>query len=81
MSTTSQTVEGHQSMPLPAAEAVVNTNTPLGWIDITVTAAIVAAALYYLYRKLWRKRGQCGGCSSQGKAGCAVKTAAPPRTQ
>lgn len=69
MSTTAQSTEIQTSV----ADAVVNTDTPLGWVDITVTAAIVAAAVYYLYRKLWRKRGQCSGCASKGQAGCPVE--------
>lgn len=56
--------------PLTDATGVVNTNTPLGWGDIAITAAIVAAAVYYIYRKLWKTRGQCEGCASQGQAGC-----------
>lgn len=35
-------------------------------LDVGVFAAILAAALYYLYIKLWKNRGLCskGSCSS-----------------
>lgn len=56
----------------PEAADIVSTKTPLGWVDLAVTAAIVVAALYYIYRKLWKTGGQCGGCASQGKAGCSM---------
>lgn len=69
MSTTPPTIPTAEQTPAPAT-SVVTTATPLGWVDIAVTAAIVAAALHFLYRTLWRRRGQCSGCTSQGRAGC-----------
>jgi len=73
MSTAAQEItELHSPAAPPEAADIVNTKTPLGWGDIAVTAAIVAAAVYYIYRKLWKKRGQCEGCASQGKAGCST---------
>lgn len=71
MSTAQSTAQSAETQT-SAAQTIVNTDTPLGWVDITVTAAIIAAAVYYLYRKLWRKRGQCSGCTSKGQAGCPV---------
>lgn len=80
MSTTPQIAQTAEQAQVPTAKLVVNTDTPLGWIDIAVTTAIVAAAVYYLYRKLWRRRGQCAGCASQGKAGgCKAAKVTPPR--
>ncbi len=68
MSETLQNVETQTS----TAQTIVNTDTPLGWTDIAIVLAIVAAAVYYLYRKLWRKRGQCSGCASKDQAGCPI---------
>ncbi|AGA91396.1 hypothetical protein Thimo_2685 [Thioflavicoccus mobilis 8321] len=34
-----------------------------GWADLAVTATIIAAAGYYLYRKPWRQRDTCPECS------------------
>ncbi|EGV30622.1 hypothetical protein ThidrDRAFT_2581 [Thiorhodococcus drewsii AZ1] len=73
-----QTVEQIQS-GTETAESVVNTSTPLGWADIAIAAVIVAVAFHYLYRKLWRRRGQCEGCASKGKEGCAVNKVEPPK--
>ncbi len=60
MSNTPQSVETQTSV----ADAVVNTDTPLSWadidiiivLDIIIVIAIIAAAAYYLYRNIWRKR-------------------------
>ncbi|MBP7733968.1 MAG: hypothetical protein KA084_01050 [Brachymonas sp.] len=45
-------------------------------LDMGVFAAILAAALYYLYIKLWKNRGLCskGSCSS-----CPSACKPPPR--
>jgi hypothetical protein len=51
-----------------------------GWADTAVTVAIVAAAGYYLYRKLWRRRGACGECGD-GKGCCATGTPGGPPEQ
>ncbi|NCA72862.1 MAG: hypothetical protein EOM91_22970 [Sphingobacteriia bacterium] len=80
MSTTAQPMPTTGHTQVPTAETVVNTTTPLGWVDIAVVALIVGAALYYLYRNLLPKRGQCSGCASQGKTGgCQSTRVAPPR--
>ena len=34
--------------------------------DLLPVALIVALALFYLYRKLWAKRGACSDCTSGG---------------
>ncbi|WP_114007762.1 hypothetical protein [Cohaesibacter intestini] len=34
--------------------------------DLLPVALIVAVALFYLYRKLWAKRGACSDCTSGG---------------
>ncbi len=52
-----------------AASAVVMPNVKraaVSVLDVGVFAAILAAALYYLYIKLWKNRGLCskGSCSS-----------------
>ncbi|WP_197708662.1 FeoB-associated Cys-rich membrane protein [Vibrio tapetis] len=33
------------------------------FMDALLVIMVVCAAGYYLYRKWFRKRGQCGGCS------------------
>ena len=43
---------------------------PGGFLDFTLVLMVVAAALGYLYHKIWRKRGACSDCTSS-KAGCA----------
>jgi len=36
------------------------------WWDLLPVALIVMVALFYLYRKLWAKRGACSDCTSGG---------------
>ncbi len=55
----------------PSANPAINAEAGAGWLDWAVVAAVVAVALWYLYRKLWANRGECGGCA-KGKGGCAV---------
>lgn len=74
MSTTVQPMPTTEHTQVSTAEIVVNTTTPLGWVDIAAVALIVGAALYYLYRNLLPKRGQCAACASQGKAGGCQST-------
>ena len=40
--------------------------------DILLVGFIIIAALFYLYRKLWTKRGACSDCTSGGPScsGC-----------
>lgn len=52
----------------------IDTQPATSWVDWAVVAAVLAVALWYLYRKLWAKRGDCGGCA-KGKSGCAVQQA------
>jgi hypothetical protein len=40
----------------------------MGIVDIALIALIVGGAAYLLYRSLWKKRGYCPGCDSQGKS-------------
>jgi hypothetical protein len=35
----------------------------MGWLDTLLAGAIIAGALYLLYRSIWKKRGYCPGCS------------------
>jgi hypothetical protein len=58
----------------PSAAPDISVQGATGWVDWAVVAAVVAVALWYLYRKLWAKRGECGGCA-KGKSGCAVQQA------
>ncbi|WP_141226240.1 FeoB-associated Cys-rich membrane protein [Photobacterium sanguinicancri] len=44
------------------------------WQDIALFGLIVAAAVYYLYQKLWKKKGECGSCDS-----CASACPSKPR--
>lgn len=72
-----------QSLQSRVDEApVVRTEPPLTLIDAGVLALILALALWFLYRQLWRKRGACGGCAKGAGGGCAVarsnaRTSAP----
>jgi hypothetical protein len=63
----------------PPATPDISADAATNWADWAVVAAVLAVALWYLYRKLWAKRGGCGGCG-KGSA-CAVRRtagAAPP---
>ena len=52
----------------------IETQPATSWVDWAVVAAVLAVALWYLYRKLWAQRGDCSGCA-KGKSGCAVQQA------
>lgn len=80
MSMTQQTIPAIEQAPVTAT-SVVNAAPPLGWLDIAVAAAIFVVAVWYLYRNLLPKRGQCTGCSSQGKGSCAVNRSDPPKAR
>lgn len=53
----------------------ISVDAASGWLDWALVAAVVVVALWYLYRSLWAKRGQCGGCA-KGKGGCGVQRSA-----
>ena len=42
-----------------------------GILDWVLTGAVVAAAIYYLYLKLWRQGGRCDGCGQAKGGSCA----------
>jgi len=48
----------------------IATEPGAGWLDIGVTALVIAVAVYYLYRKLWRNQGRCSDCGSKGQGAC-----------
>ena len=52
---------------------VVSADQPFSMVDVGVVLAVVALAVYYLYRKLWRNRGACSSCSNK-KGSCQVKS-------
>ncbi len=35
----------------------------MGIVDILLMGLILAGAIYLLYNSLWKKKGQCAGCS------------------
>ncbi|MBB4305418.1 hypothetical protein GGD81_004495 [Rhodobium orientis] len=58
----------------PASGAIIlERHEAQGLLDYAVLGLIVAAAVFYLYRRLWRRRGDCGGC---GTKGCQMKPVA-----
>jgi ABC-type nickel/cobalt efflux system permease component RcnA len=65
-----RSTETQSQAAVPDISAEPTTN----WVDWVVVAAVVAVALWYLYRKLWARRGDCSGCA-KGKSGCAVQQA------
>ncbi len=73
MSQPSDTPLRAESQPPPAAPDI-SADQALSWLDWAVVSVVVAVALWYLYRKLWARRGDCAGCA-KGKAGCAVQRA------
>jgi hypothetical protein len=48
-------------MPCPCTK---NGRIEMGFIDISIMAAIIAGALCVLYHSLWKKKGYCAGCCS-----------------
>ncbi|HYD43183.1 MAG TPA: hypothetical protein VEB43_20285 [Anaeromyxobacter sp.] len=48
----------------------------MGVLDVVLAAAILGAAVYVLYRRIWKSGGHCGGCSGscqvpRGEGSCA----------
>lgn len=41
----------------------------MGGADLMLMLAILAAALWLLYRSLWKSRGRCPGCSGNDCSG------------
>lgn len=69
-----------EAQPMSAVPDI-DTQPATSWVDWTVVAAVLAVALWYLYRKLWAQRGDCSGCA-KGKSGCAVQQASKsPQTR
>ncbi|MCW2306952.1 hypothetical protein [Rhodobium gokarnense] len=62
------------STGMPATGGIIRErHEAQGLLDYAVLGLIVGAALFYLYRRLWRRRGDCGGC---GTKGCQMKPVA-----
>jgi hypothetical protein len=55
----------------PPATPDISADAATGWADWAVVAAVLAVALWYLFRKLWAQRGGCGGCDKGND--CAVR--------
>lgn len=55
--------------------SVVTADRGFGWVDVGITLAIVAAAVYYLYLKLWRRRSSCAECGGKSCCGTGDKVA------
>lgn len=62
------------SQVTPPAVPDIRAERPGGLFDWALTGAIVAAALYTLYRKLWRQGGRCDGCGQAKNGSCASTT-------
>ncbi len=43
------------------------------WYDLALVGGVIIVAIYYLYRKLWKKKGECGSCDS-----CASRCPSKP---
>ena len=57
----------HAAVTPASAIAMPSVKRPVvSMLDLALFLTILVAALYYLYIKLWKNRGQCskGGCSS-----------------
>jgi uncharacterized membrane protein len=52
---------------------IIGAEPAITLIDIGVVGAVLAVALWYLYRRLWARRGSCGSCGAKDKASCAVQ--------
>jgi uncharacterized membrane protein len=55
-----------------STETVVLTEQAFSLMDIGILLLIIAAAFFYLYHKLWRKRGACPDCG-QDDSHCTTK--------
>lgn len=53
-----------------STQALLETSGGGIW-DFLVVGVVILVAIFYLYRKLWLRRGACSGCASS-KAGCAA---------
>ncbi|WP_010322432.1 hypothetical protein [Marinobacterium stanieri] len=51
---------------------VVSADQPFSMVDVGVLLVVVAVAVYYLYRKLWRNKGTCSSCSNK-KGSCGAQ--------
>jgi hypothetical protein len=69
MNETSTQAAANAANSLPALTA-----PQAGMLDLAITALIVLIAGLFLYRKLWRNRGACPGCSAckkdKGQSAC-----------
>lgn len=59
------------TQPTPTAPDI-SAEPATSWVDWTVVIAVLAVSVWYLYRKLWARRGDCGGCA-KGRSDCAVQ--------
>lgn len=57
--------------PAPAVD--ISAETPLGLVDMAVVGLVVAFAVWYLYRKLWARRGSCDGCAKGSGNACGAR--------
>ncbi|MCB1754124.1 MAG: hypothetical protein KDJ38_01295 [Gammaproteobacteria bacterium] len=56
-----------------SANFTVSAERDFSWLDSGLVLAVIAVAFYYLYLKIWRKRGACSSCGN--KKGCGVSQA------
>ncbi len=60
-----------------SAPSIASIEQEMHWTDAGLMILVIIAACFYLYQKLWKKRGTCAGCSGQcGKPtdSCETKT-------
>ncbi|MBK1691698.1 hypothetical protein CKO33_05910 [Ectothiorhodospira mobilis] len=62
-------------------DARIPTEPPWGLADTLVLVAAIVLALGILYRRLWKRRGQCDGCAQGSCPGttCNGPAARPPQ--
>lgn len=48
-----------------AAPLIASAETEFAWTDAGVVLLVVLGAFFYLYVRLWRKRGACPECGSK----------------
>jgi hypothetical protein len=56
----------------PASPPAISAEPPVGLMDLGVLVVVIGLAVWYLYRKLWSRRGGCAGCGKGSGVSCGM---------